>query len=74
MIGGCGDSFVDVGPLLDVSLAEGVVFVETLGAVRAGGLVWTIDTFEFVGTDTVYSGKLTRIVRKALKGLNRASA
>ena len=63
-----------MGPRRDVTLAEGVVLVQTLGAVRAGRLVRTIDSFEFVGTDKAYSNKLTRIVRKALKGLNKASA
>ena len=34
----------------------------------------TIDSLEFVGTDKAYSKKLNGFVRKALKGLNYASA
>ena len=41
----CGDSPVDMGLRRDYSLAEGVFLVGTLGAVRAGGLVRTIDFF-----------------------------
>ena len=63
-----------MGPRRGVSLAEGVLLVRTLGAVRAGRLVRTIGSFEFIGTDKAYSRKLTRIVRKALKGLKYASA
>ena len=36
LIGGCGGSSVEMGPRRDVSHAEGVVLVKTLGAVRAG--------------------------------------
>ena len=63
-----------MGRRRDVSLAKGVVLVQSLVAVRAGRLVRTIDSFEFVGTDKAYSSKQTRIDRKALKGLNRVSA
>ena len=35
LIGGCDDSSVDMGRRRDVSLAEGVVLVQTPGAVRA---------------------------------------
>ena len=35
MIGGCDDSSVDMGRRRDVSLGDVVVFVQTLGAVRA---------------------------------------
>ena len=45
LIGGCDYSSVDMGPRRDVSLAEVVVLVKTPGAVRAGGLVQTIDPF-----------------------------
>ena len=48
--------------------------VGTPGADRAGRMVRTIDSFEFVGTDKAYVRKLTRIVSKALKGLKYASA
>ena len=34
----------------------------------------TIDSFDFFGTDKVYSTELSRVVRKALKGLNKAFA
>ena len=71
MIGGCGNSSVDYR---DVFLAEGVVLVQTPGAVRAKRLVRAIGYFEFVGTDKDYSSKLSRIVRKAPKGLYCASA
>ena len=74
MIGGCDGSSVDMGPRRDVSLAGGMVLIETLGVVRAGRLVRTIDSFEFVGTDRAHSSKPTKISRKALKGLNNASA
>ena len=73
LIEGCDDSSVDMGPRRDVTLAEGVVLVQTLGEVRAGRLVRTIGSFEFVGTDQAYSSKLNRIARKALKGLKYAS-
>ena len=63
-----------MGRRRDVSLADVVVLVQTLGAVRAGRLVRTIDPFEFVGTDKAYSSKLTRIALKALKGLKCAFA
>ena len=66
LIGGCGDSSVDMGQRRHVSLAEGLVLIGTLGAIRAGGLVRTIDSFEFIGTDKAYSSKLIRIARKAL--------
>ena len=51
MIGKCDDSSVDMGPRRDVSLAKGVVLIETPGEVRAGRLVRTIYFFEFVGND-----------------------
>ena len=35
LIGGCDDSSVDMGRRRDVSLGDVVVFVQTLGAVRA---------------------------------------
>ena len=63
-----------MGPRRDISLAKGVVLVETLGAFRAGRQVRTIDSFEFVGTDNAYSRKQTRIFPKALKRLKCASA
>ena len=50
-----------MGPWRDVFLAEGVVLVQTPGAVRAGGLVRTINFFKFVGTDKAYSSKLNKI-------------
>ena len=44
LIGGCDDSSVDMGPRRDVSLAEGVVLVQTLGAVRAeDGTIKVVD-------------------------------
>ena len=49
----CGGSSVDMGPRRDVSLAQGVVLDEAFGAVRVGRLVWSIDSFEFVGTEKV---------------------
>ena len=72
MIGECDGSSVDMGPRRDVSLAEGLVLIETPGEVRAGRLVLTIGYFEFVGTHKAYSRKLSRIARKALKGLSKA--
>ena len=63
-----------MGPRRDVFLAKGVVLVQTPGEVRAGRLVRTIDSFEFVGTDKAYSSKQIRVALKALKGLNCASA
>ena len=63
-----------MGPRRDVSLSEGLVLVETPGSVRAGKLMRTIDTFEFVEMEKACSNKLTRIARKALKGLKCASA
>ena len=74
LIGGCDDSSVGMGPRCDVSLAEGVVLVQTPGEVRAGRLVRTIDSFEFVGNDKAVSSRLSRIARKTLKGLYCASA
>ena len=68
LIGGCDDS------RCDVSLAEGVFLVETPGAVRARGLVRTINSSEFVGADNAFFSKLTRVVSKALKGLKCTSA
>ena len=58
----------------DVSLAESVVLVETLGAVRAGRLVRIIGSFEFVGASKIHLSKLNRIIPKALNGLNKESA
>ena len=44
MIGGCDDSSVDMGRRRDVSLADVVVLVETLGAVRAeDGTIKVVD-------------------------------
>ena len=44
MIGGCDDSSVDMGRRCDVSLADVVVLVETLGAVRAeDGTIKVVD-------------------------------
>ena len=64
-----------MGPRRDLFLAEGVVLIETLGAVRARGrLVRSIGSFEFVRTDKAYFSELTRIVSKALKWLKYASA
>ena len=48
--------------------------IETSGAVRAGGLVRTIGSIAFVGTDKAYSNKLTRIAPKAFRGLKYAAA
>ena len=48
--------------------------IETHGAVRAERLVRTIRSFEFVGIDKACSSKLKRTARKALKGLDYASA
>ena len=59
LIGGCDDSFVDIGPRRDVTLAEDVVLVEAPGVVRVGRQVRTIGSFEFVGTGKAYSSKLT---------------
>ena len=58
LIEGCDDSSVDMGRRRDVTLADVVVLVQTPGAVPAGRLVRTIDSFEFVGTDTANSSKL----------------
>ena len=69
MIGGYDESSVDMGPRRDASLAEGAVLVETLGAVRSGGLVQAIGSFEFVGTDKAYFSKLTRVASNSLKGI-----
>ena len=68
------DSSVYLGPRCDVSFAEGVVLVQTPGAVRARRLVRTIGSFEFLGTEQARSGKLTQTDFKALKGLYCASA
>ena len=46
--------------------------VGTLWAFRAGRLVRTINSLEFVKTDKAYSCKQTRIARKAHKGPNKA--
>ena len=44
LIGGCDDSSVDMGRRRDVSLADVVVLVETLGAVRAeDGTIEVVD-------------------------------
>ena len=44
LIGGCDDSSVDMGRRRDVSLADVVVLVETLGAVRAeDGTIKVVD-------------------------------
>ena len=51
-----------------------MVLVQTPGAVRAKRQVRTIGPIEFVGADKAYSMKLNKIARKALKGLNKASA
>ena len=54
LIGGCDDSSVVMGPRRDVSLAEGVGMVQTLGEGRAGRQVRAIGSFEFVGTDKAF--------------------
>ena len=68
LIGGCDGSSVDTSTA-QFSLAEGLVLIETPGAVRAGKLVWTIGSFEIAGTEKAYSSKLNRVAVKALKGL-----
>ena len=44
------------------------------GRFKPGGWCGPSTLFEFVGTDKAYSSKLNKIARKAIRGLNRASA